>query len=484
MHHLYFNIPYTCRQIWHHYRCHQWNKQSGPRFLQPTRYFPRFVKQCPLTMRTIQWLRLVDWDVLPTKQKKRWFGRAPVPLATYIATFLVKLDQQIRTETRLHQFLREHPALIWSLGYPLQVGDTPYSFDPSTALPTHRHLSHILRQLPNALLQTLLDAQIKQMKQQFPPRFGNTISLDTKHIVAWVKENNPKAYIKGGRYDKTKQPTGDPDCKLGCKRRHNRIVITPAKEGLPATALPVNIAEYYWGYASGVVTTKVAGLGEFVLAELTQTFDKGDTTYFFPLMEQVERRLGQKPQFGALDAGFDAFYTYEYFNEQEPRGVAAIPLSTKNGKPTRQFDKDGLPLCAADLAMPLKFTFMDRTTNIITHERGHHVCPLIYPEPNGRPCPINHKRWPKGGCTTRLATSIGARIRHQLDRDSAQYKQIYKQRTAVERIFSQALELGIERPKLRNQQAIINQNTLIYLLINLRAIQRVDKQCLQIDGQI
>ena len=113
---------------------------------------------------------------------------------------------------------------------------------------------------------------------------------------------------------------------------------------------------------------------------------------------------------------------------------------------------------------------------------GHHVCPLLYPEANGRTCPIAHKRWSKGGCTTRLATSVGARIRHQLDRDSDQYKHIYAQRTAVERIFSQALALGIERPKLRNQQAITNQNTLIYLLINLRAIQRVQKQRLPTEG--
>jgi hypothetical protein len=34
-------------------------------------------------------------------------------------------------------------------------------------------------------------------------------------------------------------------------------------------------------------------------------------------------------------------------------------------------------------------------------------------------------------------------------------------------------DLGIERPKLRNGQAIANLNTLIYVLINLRALQRI-----------
>ena len=80
------------------------------------------------------------------------------------------------------------------------------------------------------------------------------------------------------------------------------------------------------------------------------------------------------------------------------------------------------------------------------------------------------------GCVTTLATSVGARIRYQLDRESEVYKDVYKQRTATERINSQATELGIERPKLRNRQAIANQNTLIYVLINLRALHRARRK--------
>jgi hypothetical protein len=75
-----------------------------------------------------------------------------------------------------------------------------------------------------------------------------------------------------------------------------------------------------------------------------------------------------------------------------------------------------------------------------------------------------------------MPTSVGARIRHTLDRDGELYKQLYRQRTAVERINSQAVELGIERPHLRNGPAIANQNTLIYLLINLRFLQRLREE--------
>jgi hypothetical protein len=238
----------------------------------------------------------------------------------------------------------------------------------------------------------------------------------------------------------------------------------------------VQQGEYYWGYASGVVACKAPGLGEFVLAEQTQPFDQSDVAYFLPLMAAVEPRLGRKPRFGALDAAFDAWYVYAYFyDEADPEAFAAVPFSEKGGYKAngRQFSPEGLPLCAAGIPMFVKFTYTDRTTAIIEHERAKYVCPLLYPERSDAVCPIQHKNWAKGGCTAAMPTSVGARLRYQLDRESERYKQVYRQRTATERINSQAVELGIERPKLRNGKAIANQNTLIYVLINLRALQRL-----------
>jgi hypothetical protein len=59
-----------------------------------------------------------------------------------------------------------------------------------------------------------------------------------------------------------------------------------------------------------------------------------------------------------------------------------------------------------------------------------------------------------------------------LDRDGPLYHIVYNQRTACERINSQAQALGIERSKVRNGHSVKNLNTLIYLIINVRTLQK------------
>jgi hypothetical protein len=423
--------------------------------------------------RYLRLLGSLDWDPLLKRTLHPNGNPYPVSYAAFAAAYLVKLDRQLVSMGALRQYLVEHPELVWLFGF-------PWGFDADASLPTQRHLTRMLRTIPNSVLQFLLDSSVALLQAELTEldiRLGDCISLDTKHILAWVKENNPKAYLKRSeRLDKTRQPKGDPDCRLGCKRRHNQRASSkeppPTPANNPVSAGAISVGEYYWGYASGVVATKVPGWGEFVLAELTQPFNQSDVSCFFPLMKETERRLGFRPKFGAFDAAFDAFYVYEYFHPTGEEGFAAVPFSQRGGHKNRQFSPDGAPICQAGLPMALKYTFLNRS-GLIEHQCQRFVCPLRHPEPADQACPANHTRWAKGGCTSTLAASVGARLRYQLDRQSDAYKQVYKQRTATERINSQAVDLGIERPRLRNGQAIANQNTLIYVLINLRALQRI-----------
>jgi hypothetical protein len=441
---------------------------------------PRFVRESPVAMRYVQLLGPLHWGPLLKRSLHPNGNPQPVSYAAFAAACLVKLDRRLVSIGALRQYLVEHPELVWLFGFPRVASRSfPCGFDADASLPTERHLTRMLRIIPNSVLQFLLDSSVDLLCAELAElgiRLGECISMDTKHILAWVRENNPKAYLKcSERCDKTRQPQGDPDCRLGCKRRHNQRTTSnqmPTPPNNPVPASTISVGEYYWGYASGVVATKVPGWGEFVLAELTQPFDQSDVSYFFPLMAKVERRLGFRPQFGAFDAAFDAFYVYEYFHREGEAGFAAVPFSERGGHKDRQFSPDGAPICQAGLPMALKSTFLNRS-GLVEHYCQRYVCPLRYPQSTGQTCPTNHAKWAKGGCGSTLAASIGARLRYQIDREGEAYKEVYKQRTATERINSQAVDLGIERPKLRNGQAIANLNTLIYVLINLRALQRI-----------
>ncbi len=158
-------------------------------------------------------------------------------------------------------------------------------------------------------------------------------------------------------------------------------------------------------------------------------------------------------------------------------GIAAIPLN-QHGHPTFERDPDGVPLCPAGLRM--------QPTSQFQHTNGYRAqryrCPLLFPEPTGQTC--EHEQFAKGkGCVKDINIELGGLRRITLDRSSPLYKVVYAQRTSAERINSQAQALGIERPKVRQQPSVDNLNTLIYIIINVRALAKaksINKQLLPI----
>jgi len=98
-------------------------------------------------------------------------------------------------------------------------------------------------------------------------------------------------------------------------------------------------------------------------------------------------------------------------------------------------------------------------------------CPLLFPEATGQTC--EHEQFKKGpGCKKDINDEAGGRARLLMDRTHPLYHAVYTQRTTCERINSQAKELGIERPKVRNARSVKNLNTLTYIIINVRALER------------
>lgn len=200
------------------------------------------------------------WDEFPERDTRLNGYEEPIPYTTFAAACLIKLDQHLISMGHLRQYLVEHPALLWLMGFPLATdAKFPWGFNAEASLPTQRHFTRMLRKIPNAFLQTLLDSTISLIQTELAELglcLGECISMDTKHILAWVRHNNPKAYFKAGeRYNKDKPPAGDPDYRLGCKRRRNQRASSkeppPTPSDNPVPARSISVGEYYWGYASG-----------------------------------------------------------------------------------------------------------------------------------------------------------------------------------------------------------------------------------------
>jgi hypothetical protein len=389
----------------------------------------------------------------------------PHPLSTYIKVLLIKVCEQKEYITHLRTYLVEHPLLVIELGFRLKLDPTrPYGIDLQKTVPCDRWLRNIQQTLDHDLLHRLLQGTIHALQKEIPA-LGETIAVDVKHIYAWVRENNPRESI-GFRFTKDRQPKGDPDCRVGVKRSTNQEQADGSKK---------EKKEYLWGYGSGVVSALTADYGDVVLGEHTLPFNERDVSYYLPLYYQTVATLGSFPKYLAADAAYDAWYVYQTFAHHG--GIAAIPLN-QHAHPVFERDTDGTPFCPKHLRMVPTYAF--------NHTNGYRAqryrCPLLHPERTGETC--DHEQFQKGkGCVKDINIEAGGLMRITLNRTTPLYKSVYCQRTSVERINSQAKAQGIERPKVRNRRSVENINTLIYLVINARALVRarsINRSVLQI----
>jgi len=253
----------------------------------------------------------------------------------------------------------------------------------------------------------------------------------------------------------------------------------PRKRGPGSPAHPKSASlkkELIWGYGSGVAAATDPVYGDVVLAEFTLPFNEGGVTYYRPLFQRAVVALDQFPTHVTADAAYDCWYVYEKVAHRQ--GIAAIPLNSYGHEAVPR-DPDGTPYCWAGLRMTPTYQF--------AHTNGYRTqrfcCPLLFPQPTGQTC--EHAQFAKSkGCVKDPNWEKGGLMRALLDRTSPLYQAIYTQRTSCERINSQAQALGIERPKVHNGHSVENLNSLIYLIINIRALQKaqsINKGLLQMN---
>jgi hypothetical protein len=421
-------------------------------------HFLSLVEHDPLVMHYRQIFHVLDFSLLPepTTGPK---GNSP---QVYAKAFLVMIEEGIESSGKLRQFLMRHPALVAFLGFQLKgiSHELPFGFHIEKTVPCARHLRRKLQEFQNSHLKLLLyDTIIKLQKLEL---LDGIAAMDTKEILAYVKENNPKQYVKD-RYKKDNIPCGDKTCALGAKPSSNKDTNGKKKP------------RYFWGYKSGVIFSQTQH-GLVCLSECTSPADKADVRFFFPLILPLAL-LGVDVKVFLADAAFDAWYVYAAIDVLDAK--AYIPINTRGHQILKQeFGPNGRPVCQKGLEMDNGGRWFDK-------QKGYHrqkaICPLVNPTTGKR-----KKKHENTDCETLMSKPRGCtrvinlddpdNLRFAIDRQSREFKDTYKQRTQAERGFSTLKNYGIETPIQRNINSVSNLATLAYCLMNAKVIMKAEKE--------
>jgi hypothetical protein len=148
------------------FRRHQFDRRPSIEYLaQHPEVLPRFVRESAVARRYLQLLGPLAWHNFPERDLQTKWGLPTIPFAAFAAACLVKLDQQKVYMSDLRDYLVDHPSLVWALGFPV-VPSARFSwgFDVEASLPTARHFTRMLRNIPNASLQFLLDETVRLLQ--------------------------------------------------------------------------------------------------------------------------------------------------------------------------------------------------------------------------------------------------------------------------------------------------------------------------------
>ena len=74
---------------------------------------PGFVNASPVVQRYLELLGPLDWGHLPERNLQRNWGQFTIPYASFIAAFLVKLNEGKDSMSDLRVYMLDHPELVW-----------------------------------------------------------------------------------------------------------------------------------------------------------------------------------------------------------------------------------------------------------------------------------------------------------------------------------------------------------------------------------
>lgn len=368
-------------------------------------------------------------------------GRPPVPKAGLLRALIYKNLKPLPTLYDLVVDLVDNPSIA------LKCNLDP----PSHPLALVERFSSFLRDTPNTHLQIIRKRLVQELIELDQIK-GNLLAIDSCPMLAKVKENNLKTSVKN-RFNKTKTPKGDPDCRLGV------IIHFPKpfeKE-----------VRFFWGYRNHVISD---ALSELPLTETTRPANVQESKLFIPLFTQIRQEFNI-PIKGILG---DSIYDAEYILDFIINNLKVKPYIARNPRRSRRSDtklsKNGGLICLAGFEMIYWGKFKDRGKT-----RLKFVCPITHSKKFAQEipwCPWNHPKFINGkGCIAYLRGDRN--IRDSIDYSSQSFKRIYNLRTGLERIFSRLLTLCMQNPSVKGLNATANHCTIAHITVLLVALTAV-----------
>ena len=373
-------------------------------------------------------------------------GRPPFPRPALLRALLCKNVRCFPSLTELVTELNEHSTLSAKCG-----------FDPSKSTPSVERFSSFLHDTPNQTLQIIRINLVKQLAGEITFKY---LSADSCPIEANVKENNLKT-IARDRFDKTKIPKGDPDCRLGT------IVTFPS----PAQKK----IEYFWGYRNHVIND---ALSELPIHEITKPANVGESPLLIPHLKEIVSTYNLNPdhQIEAFiaDAAYDSVQNFEFIvNELKAKPIIAENPRNKNPQDLK-LSRRGHPCCSTGFEMVSRGIFKDSKQDRIRHK---FICPIRGSKKFAKQhpiCPWGHPKFLAGkGCITYLRVNADDSIRKNIDRHSPEFKKLYSFRTSSERIFSRLLCIFMQYPTVRGLNATANLCTIAHITVLAVALTAV-----------
>lgn len=392
-------------------------------------------------------------DLSPIKELTLTTGRKPFSRKAICRALIYGNLQGIRTLSELETELSTNLAIAYKCGFN----------DP----PSRHRFEEFIHNTPN---ETLQKVRINQVKTLISSGIitGKFLSIDATPIIAWVKENNPKIFLKD-KFNKRKYPKGDPDARLSVMIvQHSPSAPIKKEQQLELFKSPKRKkqTQFFWGYRNHTIFDS---LSELPIFEITKPANVAESKMFIPSFKQAIKDFKFKPK-GTLGDAIHDTESIRKFIRKKLKSKDFIPINPRSSKQEIKVTPKNTRICIAGFEMYPWGKFKDRGKI-----RQKFVCPILHLKHMSKKhpsCPINHPKFSKGGCYayTRIDKSYRTSA---LDPKSQYFKQIYKLQSGSERGFSRLLTLYMQQPKVTGLDAVANHCTLAHIAVLAIAVAAV-----------